>query len=245
MTKLQATEIVPLPISNAHQDLMNCSSDESAGEEVEGDSDDEFAREMGDEIRSTMPFLCKKKEVQKEPAAATVAEQQFYDDVYFNSSDEEEGEGNKDKKKVVPDEDLFYDPQQDDDDEKWVNNKRKNYLKSDKNQKEVDPSTAVLCCPACMTVLCRDCQQHETHKDQFRAMFVFNCLVCTDEVLTYKEKMSQRQRKKLKNLTPSDEKTEDSEDKYHPVKCSVCQTKVAVYDSDEVYHFFNILTTHP
>lgn len=59
MTKLQATEIVPLPISNAHQDLMNCSSDESAGEEVEGDSDDEFAREMGDEIRSTMPFLCK------------------------------------------------------------------------------------------------------------------------------------------------------------------------------------------
>ena len=30
----------------------------------------------------------------------------------------------------MPDEDLFYDPSLDDEDEKWVNNKRKNYLKS-------------------------------------------------------------------------------------------------------------------
>lgn len=244
MTKQLDKVIVPLPVSNAHQDMINSSSEESAGEEVEEDSDDDFAREMGDEMRSTMPFLGKKKEVKKQ-VKEKVAEQQFYDDIYFNSSDEETGESNKDKKRVVPDEDLFYDPLLDDEDEKWVNNKRKNYLKSDSNAKDVDPSTAVLCCPACMSVLCRDCQQHETHKDQFRAMFVFNCLVCTDEVLTYKEKMSQRQRKKLKNLTPSEDKSEEPEDKYHPVKCSVCQTKVAVYDSDEVYHFFNILTTHP
>jgi len=29
---------------------------------------------------------------------------------------------------------------------------------------------------------------------------------------------------------------------YHPVRCSVCNTEVGVYDRDEVYHFFNILS---
>jgi len=29
---------------------------------------------------------------------------------------------------------------------------------------------------------------------------------------------------------------------YNPVRCSVCGTEVAVYDSDEVYHFFNVLS---
>ena len=33
-------------------------------------------------------------------------------------------------------------------------------------------------------------------------------------------------------------------DLYHPVMCKICNTKVAVYDSDEVYHFFNIVTSY-
>ena len=31
---------------------------------------------------------------------------------------------------------------------------------------------------------------------------------------------------------------------YHPVVCSVCSSEVAVYDSDEVYHFFNVLASY-
>ena len=30
---------------------------------------------------------------------------------------------------------------------------------------------------------------------------------------------------------------------YHPVHCSVCDTDVAVYDRDEVFHFFNVLAS--
>lgn len=33
-------------------------------------------------------------------------------------------------------------------------------------------------------------------------------------------------------------------DLYHPVMCKICNTKVAVYDSDEVYHFFNVVTSY-
>lgn len=32
--------------------------------------------------------------------------------------------------------------------------------------------------------------------------------------------------------------------KYYGVKCDVCCTQVAVYDQDEVYHFFNVLASH-
>jgi len=31
---------------------------------------------------------------------------------------------------------------------------------------------------------------------------------------------------------------------YHPVVCSVCNSEVAVYDADEVYHFFNVLASY-
>lgn len=31
---------------------------------------------------------------------------------------------------------------------------------------------------------------------------------------------------------------------FYPVTCKICNTKVAVYDMDEVYHFFNIITSY-
>ncbi|KAK2706029.1 hypothetical protein QYM36_016152 [Artemia franciscana] len=31
---------------------------------------------------------------------------------------------------------------------------------------------------------------------------------------------------------------------YHPVKCGECGTEVAVYDQDEIYHFFNVISSY-
>ena len=57
-------------------------------------------------------------------------------------------------------------------------------------------------------------------------------------------------------LAPKTSETEDKIDKkgvnknldngggeelYHPVRCQECETEIAVYDKDEVYHFFNVL----
>ncbi|XP_068232918.1 E2F-associated phosphoprotein-like [Palaemon carinicauda] len=36
----------------------------------------------------------------------------------------------------------------------------------------------------------------------------------------------------------------DDDEIFHPVFCNICNTKVAVYDKDEVYHFFNVLSSH-
>ena len=34
------------------------------------------------------------------------------------------------------------------------------------------------------------------------------------------------------------------EELYNPVKCVKCTTQVAVFDKDEVYHFFNVVASH-
>lgn len=129
-------------------------------------------------------------------------------------------------------------------------------------------SDAVLNCPACMTTLCLDCQRHDKYRTQYRAMFVMNCAVNKEEVLRYKtqNERKQRNRKRRKGqqeATPSSSSSTtttttttevqavgpgprgmDGEEVYHPVQCTECSTEVAVYDKDEVYHFFNILASH-
>ncbi|KAL5264927.1 hypothetical protein ACHWQZ_G005874 [Mnemiopsis leidyi] len=211
----------------------------------EDESDDDFEKEMDMEIRQHMSISLPEKKKEK-----AKKEDKFYDDIYFNSSDEESGSNSVDKK-IKSNDELFYDPQQDEKDEKWVQKKRRNYLQpgskksgetSASSTTEKDPATsATLACPSCMSTLCRDCQQHETYLHQFRAMFVFNCLVEKGETLTYKIKEKKRRRRgKGKKV---EEEEEGEGELYNPVKCAVCQTKVGVFDKEEIYHFFNVLAT--
>ena len=88
-------------------------------------------------------------------------------------------------------------------------------------------------------------------------MFVMNCKVVEDEVLRYEppqKRNSGKKRKKGQKGKLVHEMDNDSNlttiagaastDRYHPVTCSECSSEVAVYDTDEVYHFFNVLASH-
>lgn len=95
--------------------------------------------------------------------------------------------------------------------------------------------------------------RHEKYRTQYRAMFVMNCTVKREEVLRYKnqQEKNRRNRKRRRGQqteTPADETPAamgmDADEVYHPVQCSECSTEVAVFDKDEVYHFFNILASH-
>ncbi|XP_059374531.1 E2F-associated phosphoprotein-like [Carassius carassius] len=176
------------------------------------------------------------------------------------------------QRSVLTNDELLYDPDEDDRDQAWVDAKRKEYrnqrrLPPSANRRNkphtVPSSDAVLNCPACMTTLCLDCQRHEKYRTQYRAMFVMNCTVNKEEVLRYKTTNKRKQnwnRKKARQestststevemesnagLTDARLAGMDEEEMYHPVKCTECSTEVAVYDKDEVYHFFNILASH-
>lgn len=169
--------------------------------------------------------------------------------------------------------DLLYDPDMDDEDQRWVDRQRQRQhgqrgdsLAGDGDKrrkggkrKGATSTDAVLDCPACMTTLCIDCQRHDIYPHQFRAMFVMNCRVDTTELLRVPEQAPKKKAKKSKKpAAPSGdaggasgsggvtgEGVEDGKDKFHPVKCDECDTVVGVIDMDEVYHFFNVLTSLP
>ena len=111
------------------------------------------------------------------------------------------------------------------------------------NPKPSKNSSAVLNCPACFIVLCIDCQQHETYQHQYRAMFVMNCKEDTSKKLTFPV-IKSKSKKKGKNKQNEFSNEIDPDEVFNPVKCNQCSTQVAMYDSEEVYHFFNVLASH-
>lgn len=78
-------------------------------------------------------------------------------------------------------------------------------------------------------------------------MFVMKCKVDYSEVLHCKPEALKKGKKKKKqknqNKEPSNNQAEQTE-AYHPVHCEVCNTHIAMFDTDEVFHFFNVLASH-
>ena len=83
-------------------------------------------------------------------------------------------------------------------------------------------------------------------------MFVMNCSVRMEEVLRYETSAQKKTKSKSRRRRQRDAAVTDcsqaaeaaADDVYHPVVCSVCNSDVGVYDSDEVYHFFNVLASY-
>ncbi|CAL2036331.1 unnamed protein product [Caenorhabditis brenneri] len=146
-------------------------------------------------------------------------------------------------KEIEKNDELLYDDQEDEDNEKWVKEHRKIVRGQDVPDGEAD---GVLSCPGCMVELTRDCQRHEIYKTQYRAMFVSNCQLVGEKMAiekTGKEKRRQRQkaRKSGGQADAAAAPVLDESDLYTQVKCSSCGTIVAMMDSEEIYHFFNVL----
>ncbi|XP_069740840.1 E2F-associated phosphoprotein [Narcine bancroftii] len=232
-------------------------------------SDDEFEKEMAAELDSTMKVIEGSWSLTSEGASSSALTSQsqaalpcqYYNEVYFDSDSEGEDEqGTSSKKKckkrqrVLTNEELLYDPDQDDRDQAWVDMQRRRYrgLNKQPNIPESLPvpvSDAVLNCPACMTTLCLDCQRHDFYKEQYRAIFVMNCIINRAEVLRYKNPANKKRRNRSKKIKDSSGATsgnseQDGDEIYHPVRCAECSVEVAVFDKDEVYHFFNVLASH-
>ena len=86
--------------------------------------------------------------------------------------------------------------------------------------------------------------RHDVYQNQYRAMFVLNCDIDKAQVLKYpKATQTSHKRKKQKGSRPQQAGEENNED-FNPVKCTECNTVVAVYDKDEIYHFFNVLASY-
>ena len=76
-------------------------------------------------------------------------------------------------------------------------------------------------------------------------MFVVNCVVDGTQRLKFPLKSNKKGKKKRKgkggDATDAFGVNEEDAENYNPVKCEQCSTEVAVFDKDEVYHFFNVI----
>uniref|UniRef100_A0A287D993 E2F-associated phosphoprotein-like n=1 Tax=Ictidomys tridecemlineatus TaxID=43179 RepID=A0A287D993_ICTTR len=227
--------------------------------ESESSSEDEFEKEMEAELNSTIKTMEDKLSSLGTGSSSGnnkvgIAPAKYYDDIYFDSDSEDEDKAAQKKRHRIPTNDeLLYDPEKDNRDQAWVDAQRRGYhgfgLQRPRHQQPVPNSDAVLNCPACMTTLCLDCQRHESYKTQYRAMFVMNCSVNKEEVLRYKNSENRKKRRGYKKMKSNHEDSAEQaetevEEIYHPVMCTECSTEVAVYDKDEVFHFFNVLASH-
>ncbi|CAD6187618.1 unnamed protein product [Caenorhabditis auriculariae] len=157
------------------------------------------------------------------------------------------------EKEIKKNDELLYDDEEDVDNERWVQARRreKRGVSESESKDEVpkekqtrprldNDSDAVLSCPGCMAELTSDCQRHEIYKEQYRAMFVSNCRLEPEKMTVEKTgKEKRRERQKARKSGGNFEVAE--KDVFTPVKCSVCNTLVAMMDTDEIYHFFNVL----
>ena len=82
-------------------------------------------------------------------------------------------------------------------------------------------------------------------------MFVMNCRVIRDEVLKHVPRLTKRERQQQQRRLKKGKRGEGGEgggepeeaEDYHPVHCAECNTDIAVYDKDEVFHFYNVLAS--
>ncbi|XP_070698794.1 E2F-associated phosphoprotein isoform X2 [Pempheris klunzingeri] len=242
--------------------------------ESESSSGDEFEKEMEAELSTTIRTMEGTWGPTAETSGGGgggggggpgLPNTQMYDEVYFDSDSEEENTPSSStgrrrrQRTVLTNDELLYDPDEDDRDQAWVDARRRYARRpitaggrsQPRQSRGLPSSDAILNCPACMTTLCLDCQRHEKYRTQYRAMFVMNCTVRRDEVLRYKNQQDRKQKNRRRRGGQKTEPTPsltpegmDADEVYNPVQCSECSTEVAVFDKDEVYHFFNILASH-
>ncbi|KAJ9083432.1 hypothetical protein DSO57_1034778 [Entomophthora muscae] len=144
--------------------------------------------------------------------------------------------------------DELYDSDADDKDESYFQK-----MTSSKNQDGTMRVTdAVLSCAMCLTPICFDCQRHSSFHDQYRAMFVCNVELNLAEILYHPEPNNATKFDSAK-ATPAScmlETLEDpaqllDENSFFAAHCQNCRTQVGVYDYDELYHLFNVISSSP
>ncbi|KAI9291462.1 hypothetical protein K502DRAFT_326269 [Neoconidiobolus thromboides FSU 785] len=138
--------------------------------------------------------------------------------------------------------DELYDSELDEEDSKFMTQKFKD------NQ-----SDATLLCPLCLIPICYSCQRHVKYKGQYRAMVVENVELNLGLKLIYSsEEKSNNNFRELQNFNieqinnvSDPAELLETNNTFFPVHCKNCSAKVGVYDSQEMFHFFDVVAMAP
>ncbi|KNC48303.1 E2F-associated phosphoprotein [Thecamonas trahens ATCC 50062] len=160
-----------------------------------------------------------------------------YDDAALAEEEAYEKAAEAGTTQVFSYDELLVDPDADDDNETWA---QETYA--------APANSPRLACPSCFTLLCVDCQQHERFPSQFRAMFVLSAAeIVPHQRLAFAPSASSSRRMKAvtsQGTVVLEGGDPDQAAVYLPVRCGVCSADVGVFDSDEIFHFFNVVVSN-
>lgn len=66
-----------------------------------------------------------------------------------------------------------------------------------------------------------------------------------EETVLIQSEASKGRKRRQREGEESEKGKAAPEDIMHPVLCEVCETKLGLFDSDEVFHFFGVLASEP
>jgi hypothetical protein len=187
--------------------------------------------ETSEKLSQSAKVHCTRASSKHTPTYSSMQHDSDEEEFLQQFGDEEESES------VAVEADEHYDVQKDDRHQEWFD---ANY-KLPKELRSKRKTDAILSCPSCFSILCVDCQRHTEYTNQYRAMFVKNCTVNYEQILEFK-KNSKQTATAQRGFDDQGHAILD-QDSYHPVACTVCQLEVAVFDCEEVFHFYNVIPT--
>jgi hypothetical protein len=141
--------------------------------------------------------------------------------------------------------DPFYDDKLDAKDQRWVERSlmpgadvgkgSNDELEGNKGQFEQGIG---LTCPCCFTTLCHHSQQHEVYHNQYRAIYVVNCVLKTGETLSVQSPATGEG----EGEEEEDSEAETGDEVLVPVHCATCGAGVGVHSPvDGVFEFFQVI----
>ena len=251
LTGFSNSSIVMEPFERIYDvDYEPCDSDSVRGSDSSDDCLEDFENEMQNELDRRVGLQNPRERSERTEGCDARPHSKSHageESLPGSSSKEDCGESKQSSNENANDE-AFYDPDEDEDNERWAQRQRQKHMFPDPvgRAQHLPNSDAILNCPGCMTVLCRDCQAHETNSGQYRAMFVFNCKIDSSTEVPgplVKNRAKKKRRRGERQQEPVPKEGEGDKIVFHPVHCNICQTRVGVIDSDEVYHFLCVLAS--
>jgi|SaaInlStandDraft_6_1057023.scaffolds.fasta_scaffold34172_1 hypothetical protein len=182
----------------------------------------------------------------------------------FTSSDDSDQYDEQKVRSKYPEDEIFFDPAEDEADARWVmeNLHSQSRFRKRASTGKVSPHDDVvrsnaasvikktsissdtgffrpsaLSCPGCFSILTLDCQRHVDYHNQFRAMFVRNCRVNMDRPMQVRQVDTA-----TANASSHQGDGIDSET-FYPVACVHCDASLGMMDTDDIYHFVDVLVT--
>ncbi|KAG0006951.1 hypothetical protein BGZ65_001322 [Modicella reniformis] len=208
------------------------SDEETDGSDDDDDNEEPFNKKLQE--KRTNPLETSLKDITHGLRASTLRSPSPLSPLPSMKRNKEQKEKKKNRMRpTISDADLLYDPDEDDKDQDWL-------------MKKI-AAMFVENCRILENEILRFAKETKSPHNNNNKRTIKAATISTTTTTTASSTSLTTQSETSKALGSTNHfklgEDDDANIIYHPANCEICNTKVAVVDQDEVYHFFNVIPT--